>query len=301
MSEQAIETDDTIESETAEIDEGVTFDSEAEEENPEILEEDEATEEVAEAESEDPGEPSEEELEIVVEGEAEPSSTPQRKSGFYKRFNKITGERDAAKGEAEEERLRNEALEEENKLLRLRLNQDSPLKRPKAEDFDTDADYDAALEKYDETRIQEAARKVVADQIESAQGQTTRTQQRTQFEGNLREHYAQADKLKIKDFEEAEDQVVDTIGNELLQYIVNYHGDKSAAMVFHLSKNPVKAQELYDLSQDPSQAVRLAQRLTRLEDSLKIRAKRSPTANPEKEVKSGTPAVSEAIRGATFE
>lgn len=299
MSEKAIETDDEViestEDEVSDGDlEGVTFSDPDDE--PEEETEDEAVEIAAESEE------SEEELEIVVEGEAEPTSEPVRKSGFYKRLSKVTGQRDAATNEAEEERLRREAVEEENKLLRLRLNQDSQvLKRPKAEDFDTDAEYETALEKYDDARIQEAAKKVVAEQIESVKGQTTQTQQRTQFEGNLREHYAQAEKLKIKDFEEAEDTVVDTIGNELLQYIINYHGEKSAAMVFHLSKNPVKAQELYDLSQNPGQAVRLAQRLTRLEDSLTIRPKHSRAASPEKTVDKGVPATDSNISGARFE
>lgn len=293
MSEQAIETDEEIE--VLETPEGVTFS------DPDEFDEvvDEAAESIADAADKDVTEAVEEELEIVIEGEDEPTSAPVRKSGFYKRLSKVTGQRDVANDKADEANLRAEAAEEENKLLRLKLNTDSPLKRPKPEDFETDAEFDAAKDKYDDARLEALADEKFAKRMEEAKGQTTQTQQRSQFEGNLREHYAQADKLKIKDFEEAEDQVVDIIGNELLQYIVNYHGEKSAAMIYKLSKNPVKAQEFYDLSITPGQAPVLSQRLTRFEDSVKIRTKHT-AANPETEIEKSAPS-GDALLGARFE
>ncbi|MCP5012451.1 MAG: hypothetical protein GY942_20925 [Aestuariibacter sp.] len=284
MSEQAIETDDEVVIE--EPIEGIIEDSE-----------EEAEAESAVIEDLDDGE-----VEIFVEGEEEPTSKPVRKSGFQKRLAKLTGRIEEADNKADAERIKRETVEAERDMWRLKATQTEQSGPPNEDDFDDPAEFNAAKAKYDENRIAEIAETRVNAILEEAQGKTTQANQGQEFETKLRGHYAQAEKLKIPDFEEAEDKVSDTIGTPVLNYIITNH-EQSAAMIFYLSRNSVKAQELYELSLDPlKNGVRLAQRLTRLEDSLKFRPKHSPAASPETVIETGVSKTDQVyLRGARFE
>ena len=221
MSEQALETVDYDEDETVI----------AEEEQAEEV----TTEEVAE------------EVEVVLDGEEEPTSKPVPR-GFLKRINKLNGKVEAANSEAEEARRRADALEEENRLLRMKTQQ-KPLTRPKAEDFATDAEYESALDKYDEQRLREIADRRLSEHMEASQQRNTQAAHDEELRVSLTAHYERAEGLKVTDYEETEDRAISILGNDTAKQIMA-NTVNSEVILYHLGKNPAKAERLLQLIQE---------------------------------------------------
>jgi len=254
MSEQAIETEDEI----------ITTELTAEEMDGETV--------VA------PAEDVEEEVEIVVEGEEKPASKSQRPNGFKKRIDKLNGKVDAANTHADEATRRAEMLEEENKLLRLQAQADSPATRPDEDDFETTAEYTVALDKYDGERIAKAAQEQVAQLVKQSQTQTTQVNQDAKLEESLGEHYDRANSLKMKNYEELEDKAIDVLGNDLSKVIMA-NTEKSHLIMAHLGANPAKAAELVELVKvNPVKALVKA---VEIGNSLSIRPKTQNALDPE--------------------
>jgi hypothetical protein len=225
MSDKAIETEDEI------------IDTDIENEVNELEEE-----EIETAEGEETNE-QDDSIEIVVEGEEQPTSEPVRKSGFKKRIDKLNGKVEAANSEAEEAKRKAAMLEEENKLLRLKTQQEKPLAKPKYEDFDTDAEFDAATTKYEEERLNAIAEKKAKEILQQNQANNTQQTQDSDLREKLDSHYERAEKLKVNDYEETEDKAIDLLGNDLTKQIMA-NTDKSEILLYHLGKNPAKAESL---------------------------------------------------------
>lgn len=239
-----------------------------------------------------------EEVEIVVEGEEKPSSEPARISGFAKRVNKLNGKIETANQEAEEARRRAEALEEENKLLRLKAGQET-LKRPKPDDFDSDAEYDAALDAYDEQRLTQITDKRLKEVVDASQAHTTQSNQNALTETQLKAHYERAGEFKVKDYEETEDKAIDILGRDTVKQIM-VNTDNSPVILYHLGKNPGKAEKLADLiASNPMKGVL---EIGRLEASLKVKPKSKTPPDPEEQVDSGSSVHDiRGPKGATYE
>lgn len=271
-----------------------------EDENDIILDEGvEDTEEVAEVEAaaEEP-----EEVEIGIEGEEQPSSKPVRISGFQRRINRLNAKVDAASSEVEAERSRREAAEQENKLLRMRMQ--GQVAKPKAEDFDTDAEYEAARERYENDRIAELAAKKAEEQVqqylEKNQSQTTQQSQQREFERMSSAHDARAAALKVPDYDDVEDAAIDSLGDDLSRTIVSKIPN-SEMLMYYLGKNRAKAEEFRSLAtSDPLACVLELGGLAR---QLSVRPKRRTAPDPETKVEGGgDPAITgEHIQGARFE
>ena len=297
MSDKAIETEEEVETLDPSI--GVIHDD-----DEEVAEEIAALEEVVaeDAELETKPEVDEDEVEIVLEEEDEPASKPLRKGGFYKRLSKVTGQRDAATEQYEEERRKREIAEEEAKLWRIKAGQTSGI--PREDDFETLEAFEAAKGAYDKQVEDERIAKLVEEKtsavIDSMQVQNTQAVQSQQFEDKIDAAMDQAEKLKIKDFDQIGEEVTDMIGQNLVEYILTNHG-QSAAMIYKLSKNPGKARHFHDLSLNPQlNGVKLAQELTRFEDGIKFKPRHSPPADPETTIDKGV-SNAENLRGARFE
>ena len=304
MSEQAIETEEEVE--TLDPSVGVIHDDDEVAEEiaalEEVVEEDQA--EQLEVEPEPAVEAADDdEVEIVIDGDDEPSSKPLRKGGFYKRLSKVTGQRDAATEQYEEEKRKREIAEEEAKLWRIKAGQTSGV--PREDQFETYEQFEAAKGAYDKQVEDERIAKLVEENtravLESAQAQNIQAEQSHAFEAKFDAAMDQAEKLKIKDFDTVGEQVTDVIGQPLMEYILTNH-EKSAAMIYKLSKNPGKARQFHELSLNPHlNGVKLAQELTRFEDGIKFKSKLTPAADPETTVDKGTGTTDGILKGARFE
>jgi len=251
MSEQAIETENEI--------------------DPLAAEETETTEEISE------------DVEIIVEGEDKPASKSQLPHGIRKRFNKLNGKIDAANTQADESTRRADALEEENRLLRLQAQTVQPATRPDEDDFDTRLEYLAAMDKYDDVRIEKAAQEHVAQFAQQNHTQNTQASQNAKLEESINDHYSRADSLKMKNYEELEDKAIDALGVDLSKVIMA-NTEKSHLIMAHLGANPAKAAELVELvNVNPVKALVKA---VEIGNSLSIKAK-SNSPDPETKVESG--------------
>lgn len=217
-----------------------------------------------------------EEVEIVVEGEEQPSSKPQVPIGLRKRFNKLNGKIDAANSEAEEARRRAEMLEEENRLLRLNAQQDKPATRPDEDDFDSNKEYLAALDDYERTRIAEIAKEQAAEIVKANQSSTVN--QDVELEGKLSKHYERATSLKMPSYEDLEDKAIDALGNDLAKVIM-VNTTNSHLIMAHLGANVGKAYELAELVKtNPVQALVQA---VELGNKLSVKPKHSSAPDPD--------------------
>ena len=270
MSEQAIETDEVV-------DTGIVEEVEV---NPDENSEDNS-----------------EEVEIVLEGEEQPTSKPVPLNKFLNRVNKLNGKVEAANTEAEAANQRVTMLEEENKLLRLHKEQ--PLAKPKLEDFDSDAEYETAQTKYDDARIDEAVKKQTANLIQQNNTQNNQAQHSQVIESSLKAHYERAGKLNVSDFEATEDIAIEIFGNDVSKNIMA-NTENSEVLLYYLGKNPAKAQQYaQDIQQNPVKAMMA---MGGLAAGLKVKPKSSQVADPEETIApGGAIAVNkDGPKGATF-
>jgi hypothetical protein len=147
--------------------------------------------------------------------------------------------------------------------------------QPKIEDFDYDSDaYETALFSWmDEKREVEAAQVAEKQAEESIQ---------KEWVGQLEQYGEARKKLNVRDFEEAEDVVIESL-NTTQQGIVIKGAKDSALLVYALGKNPKKAKELSDIK-DP---VKFAFAVARLESSLQVKGRKRPPP-PERTVTNGS-------------
>lgn len=284
MSEQAIETESEII-----IDEGVEEVVEEVEETEEAA----APEETEATEAEDDGP-----VEIVAEGDEEPSSKPVRKSGYARRIDKLRGRIDEAKAEASEESKRREMLEAENQLLRAKLEQSHPSGPPRQEDFDTDAEYYSAKSAFDIEQARQAAREEAAEMFARTQSQTTQATADREKDMALQSHYERVESLNVPDYEKLEDSVIEVMGNNLVTEIIA-NTEKSHLVIPYLAANPAKAEQFAQLSK--TQPVKCLLEIGALANSLKVQRKHQPAADPETTIDKGIASTEGYLKGARFE
>jgi hypothetical protein len=225
-----------------------------------------------------------EEVEIIVEGEEEPASKA-KPNGFKKRINKLNGKIDKANEATDEATRRANALEEENRLLRLHQQQsEKPATAPDEDDFDTDAEYQAAKADWDEKRISAIAAAKVSEIIQANQSQNTQGSIDRDLEDSIGRHYERVESLKMANYEDLEDKAIDVLGNEFAKMIIA-KTRKSHLIMGHLGANTGKAEELAMLlKSDPVGALIQA---VEIGEKLSIRPKHSITPDPETRIEPG--------------
>ncbi len=153
--------------------------------------------------------------------------------------------------------------------------------RPKLSDHDYDEDkYQAALDGW-------YAKKREIDGFEENQkkAQQEADAQQTALHQGYRE---KASKLKVKDFSEAEEEVIGTL-SQIQQGLIVKGADDAALLVYALGKNPKRLAELAAIK-DP---VKFAFAAAKLEKDLKTSNRKSEKPAPETPLKnSGGPVVS---------
>ena len=256
------------------------------------------------AEGEDnPGDSQEDagEVELVVDGDTHPkkNETPR---GFLKRINKLNGKVDTAKQETAAEREKREFLEDENRVLKVALEQARGGKKteaptlPNPDDYDggpSDQGYiDAVIEYQD--KVTEAK---VAAGIQQARQQATVTAAEEAGAQKLAErqeaHYKRAAKLKVKDYEETEDKAIEIFGNDHINHLVA-NLDNSEVAFYYFGKNPEVAQKYSDmLKREPIKALI---EIGGLLAKIKVKPKRESAPDPDIELEGGAPSNLEAMQ-----
>lgn len=237
-----------------------------------------------------------EEVEIVVEGEEQPASIPLH--ALHKRLGREKRKTSAANTEAEEAQRKAEMLEEENKLLRLQAQQIQPASRPNEDDFDTVAEYEAAREKYDNARIDEAVTKKTAEILQANQNQTAQTVTEGNLNQQIDKHYERSAALKVPDYSEVESVAADVLGDDIAKQIVA-NTDESHLLMYHLGKNPAKAERLKALIE--SNPLKGVMEIGRLAGSLKVKPKTKIALDPETVVDGGvSTSQTQGAKGTVF-
>ena len=238
------------------------------------------TEETEQVEGETPETEQAEEDEIVVTigDESPPSEDEEGFKGPAPDWVK-----ELRKSNREKDKLIRELKEKANQAADTKMALGN---KPKLEDYDYDAEqYEQALEAYHE-------RKREHDAVEAEKRKAEETQQR-EWQAKLDAYNSDKSKLKIKDFDEAEMVVQETL-NQTQQGIILHGADNPALLVAALGLNPKKAKELAAIN-DP---VKFAFAVAKLEKELKVTNRKAPP--PEKTL-SGNAGISSAVSGSNLE
>lgn len=148
---------------------------------------------------------------------------------------------------------------------------------PRLEDFDYEAtEYQTALQQYYERKqVVDAQAKQLeaAEQVEKAKWQSKV------------DHYNKAKTaLKVKDYEEAEFQVLETFST-MQQSVILQGAENPALVVYALGKNAEKAKELAAITDTVAYAFAVA----KLESQLKVSSKKSSAPPPESVIRGSAP------------
>ncbi|MEW8053455.1 MAG: hypothetical protein AB2754_16160 [Candidatus Thiodiazotropha endolucinida] len=176
-----------------------------------------------------------------------------------------------------------EALEAENQLLRMQLEQ-GPKQETLVEPTLESCGHDE--ERYQKERLDymyklgvEESKKYVDEQLSSLNQTTQVRQQEATTDSALDRHYTEAGKLKVSDFNDAEDKVIDLFGKEATQTLIA-NSERSHLLVYWLGKNPGKAAYYANLIK--TQPLKGAMALGELEAKLKTKPKSDkPPAEPD--------------------
>lgn len=251
------------------------------------------SEEIEEVETE---EVEAEEIEADESGDEENQETQPEKTFTQHELNEILQKRLAKlnkkKGAEPDDETKSqiELERERNKLLTLALEQARGNKSkqedvaPDPDKFDGgeyDPEYRKQLDAFQVKRNQEEVRRLLREERDQEANKLAQEAQSKQLEESQRSHYKRALTLEVKDYDEAEDKVIDALGSEAANVIIQSFDD-SHALMYHLGKNPDKLHKLDQLVKDGSStatAKALAE-LGRISASLAVNPKSKPAPNP---------------------
>lgn len=151
---------------------------------------------------------------------------------------------------------------------------------PKPTMADPDIDYDAA--KFEVALDKWNDEKRAIDQ-KAADAQASEQQAQAAWNAKLGEYDGAKAKLKVKDFDDAEAIVNDTL-SQVQRGIVIHGADNAALVIYALGKNPAKLAELKAITDH----VKFAFTIAKLEKDLKVTTRKSPPP-PEKVVTGSAP------------
>lgn len=190
---------------------------------PEVLETEEIQDQQAEqpaAEQEAP--PEDDGYEVLIDG-ATPASMPV--ASHIKQKQKWKARKEEAEKTAE-------ALRRENELLRMQMEQSQQRKPLSRDDFDSDSAYENA--------VWEKRKKELMQEMQKNQPRTQ--QQPAEDDSDLDDYYARAAKLRVQDFDQAEDIVRSTFGDQATRELIRILPN-SEAVIYALGKQPEKLRE----------------------------------------------------------
>lgn len=250
------------------VDQEELEDEELELEEESDLDDDDQEEEEAEDESEESEEEDDDEI-IVTVGDEKPTNDDEEIKSAPKWVKEL---RRAHRDTIRENRELKARLEQSN--TPGQPNKVDPGPKPTLEGLDYDAEeYEKALSNwYDKKRK--------ADEQES-QLKADQEKQQQEWQGRLNAYTESKGKLKIRDFEDAEEAVLGNL-NVTQQGIILQGAENPALVVYAIGKSPDRVKALASIA-DP---VKFAFSVAKLEKDLKVTNRKAPPA-PERKV-SGT-------------
>ena len=256
--------------------------------------EDEPSEEdKAKAKEEEPGKGESE----GEEGETDTAEdgTPKKKklSRNAKKHSRLLKQVDEARGETAEVLKKLQASEEEKELYKKALAQlkEEPdtLKKPNPDDFTDgvdDPDYQKAKDAYDEAIIE----KKVSEKLEKATTQQAQKLTQEQQAENLKKrqnaHWEKADAESPEDYSDKEAALVDVLGVDMVNHIIENCPEDSHKVVYYLGTNEEEALELGTMLSNRASMVRGVLKLGRIQAKLAspVKPKPKPAASPDEEL-----------------
>lgn len=205
---------------------------------------------------------------------------------------KAAEEEDESAAPAWVKKLRKDHRDAQKELRELRAKVNAPEpdksapvlgKKPTMDD--SDIDYDA--DKFEVALTAWHDRKREIEQVQVTQQQQQKKQEE-EWQGRLSAYATSKTGLKVKDFDEAEEQVQSSL-NVTQQGIIIQGAENPALVVYALGKNPKKAAELAAISDH----VKFAFAIAKLETQLKVQNRKS--APPPEKTVSGTGKVSGSV------
>lgn len=192
------------------------------------------------------------------------------------------------KGRVQKAEKSAEALAAENELLRMQLQQTqggqgkTALKMPTLEDCDYDEDeFRRRSLEYAKSVSVDEARRAAAEMIENSQRSAQAQSKDADTEVALDRHYTNAGKLKVDDFEAAEDRVIEIFGRDAAREIIANVED-SHLLMYWLGKNPDKATHYADLlKRSPVKGIFA---LGELRSKIKVQPRGKQTPSPDEAV-----------------
>lgn len=256
------------------------------------LQEDEAVAEEVETEE---VEAEEGEAVITLDGEDSRPQKASANSGIRKRVNDLNKRNkktnDTLQVEQEKSRLLQIALDQE----RENKDQAPAAAVPNPEDFSDgvyDPGYKKAYDAYTDKKIDDKVAKRVLEHSQVSEKSANTTLQKRDLEKRQVSHYEKAEELGVKDFNEAEDSLIEILGEENVNHIIN-NFEKSHVINYYLGKNPDKAEEIANLLS--TNAIKAVAELGRLESRLKVKSNSNPPSNPDEELVGGGPATNASV------
>jgi hypothetical protein len=260
------EDDEVIDIEVEEEQEAEAESSEEEVEVEEEAEAEESSEEPAESKDEETVDDDDDDSVIVTIGDEKPPQNKEEEAPSWVR----------------ELRKSQRELSRENRELKEKLKvHENPAtkpvelgKKPTLEDHDYDT------EAYERELTSWYDRKRQADE-QATQAEADTEAQNKAWQNRLNQYGEAKNKLKVKDFDDAEATAFESL-NPTQQGIIVQGADNSALVIYAIGKNEKKAKELASIN-DP---VKFAFAVAKLEKDLKVTKRKAPPP-PEKKV-SGT-------------
>lgn len=231
------------------------------------------------------------ENEVFLEGDE--GSQPDKQIGIKKRINKLNAKRDEAVAETTEAERKLAISEEQNKLLRMAVEQNQAVAPtpPDPKDFDDgvkDPKYVQAFNEYNEPLIDAAVQRRTSHlaQVKDEGVDPNLVKMQTK-------HYERADELAIKDFEEVEDKAISILGKETVNGLVQ-NSTNSHLVLYYLGKNPDKAEAYAELIK--TNPVKAILDLGALGTNLSVgpKHKTEPTPDPDEELQGGSPSAGQS-------
>jgi|GEM_PF-5167678 hypothetical protein len=227
-----------------------------------------------------------------------------------KRLARLNKQKDAEPDDDTKSQL--ELERERNKLLTLAMQQATQGKQqasdaaPDPDKFDGgeyDPEYRKQYEAYLLKKSEGHVQQLLSKERENDQRQRQQEAQARELETAQRAHYERALTLGVKDYDETEDKVIEALGPEAINVVVQGFDD-SHALMYYLGKNPGTLQKIDQLVKEGSSistAKALAE-LGRISASLAIDSKSKPAPNPVEPLKGNSgKSINPMLRGAKFE
>lgn len=232
----------------------------------------------------------------------------KRSKGHKRRVGRLVEQRNKERAANQELLDKFRTVEEENKLLKLKnkqLGEAEPAltapdpNDPKYDLGEDDPDFKAAKQKFDQESFRRIAREEAVKASQTTSERQSRQDADRELKRKLNEHWDEADKLEMDDYDDKQSKVIEILGTDMFHNIVDFFEPaESSKMIYHLGTNEDVAEEVGELLE--SRGKGMVKGITKLGQILeRINAKGIPkktTPNPDVENKGSDPSPQEALQ-----